>query len=103
MKIKKPLALGLVAGIALSTFAVAGPAFADPVSGSYVAVGSDTLDASINALANGTTVTGSTVRITGQRLGDRQLRRLRLRHHPGQVRWPVLHAPQRLRRRASTP
>jgi ABC-type phosphate transport system substrate-binding protein len=63
MKIKKPLALGLVAGIALSTFAVAAPAFADPVSGSYVAVGSDTLDASMNALANGTKVTGSTVRI----------------------------------------
>ncbi|HEY3339301.1 MAG TPA: hypothetical protein VGK18_12410 [Propionicimonas sp.] len=63
MKIRKPLALGLVAGIALSTFAVAAPAFADPVAGSYVAVGSDTLDASMNALTNGTSATGSTVRI----------------------------------------
>jgi ABC-type phosphate transport system substrate-binding protein len=63
MKIKKPLALGLVAGIALSTFAVAAPAFADPVAGSYVAVGSDTLDASMNALVNGTSATGSPVRI----------------------------------------
>ncbi len=63
MKIKKPLALGLVAGIALSTFAVAAPAFADPVSNSYVAVGSDTLDASMNALTNGTTASGASVRI----------------------------------------
>ena len=63
MKIKKPLILGAVASIALSTFAAVTPAFADPVAGSYVAVGSDTLDASMNALANGTKVTGSTVRI----------------------------------------
>ena len=64
MKIKKPLAFGLVAGLALSAFAVATPAFADPVAGSYVAVGSDTLDASMNALTNGTKATGSNVRIT---------------------------------------
>ncbi|MCE1174349.1 MAG: substrate-binding domain-containing protein [Propionibacteriales bacterium] len=64
MKIKKPLILASVAGLALSTFAAITPAFADPVSGSYAAVGSDTLDASMNALANGTKVTGSTVRIS---------------------------------------
>ena len=63
MKIKRPLVLGVAAGIILSTIAVATPAFADPVSGSYVAVGSDTLDSSMNALTNGTSVTGSTVRI----------------------------------------
>jgi ABC-type phosphate transport system, periplasmic component len=63
MKIKRPLVLGVAAGIVLSTVAVVTPAFADPVSGSYVAVGSDTLDSSMNALTNGTSVTGSTVRI----------------------------------------
>ena len=69
MKIKKPLAFGLVAGLALSAFAVATPAFADPVAGSYVAVGSDTLDASMNALTNGTKATGSNVRITASGAG----------------------------------
>jgi hypothetical protein len=63
MKIKKPLILGMVAGIALSSAVAITPAFADPVSNSYVAVGSDTLDASMNALTNGTNATGSTVRI----------------------------------------
>jgi ABC-type phosphate transport system substrate-binding protein len=64
MKIKKPLILGVVAGLALSTAATITPAFADPVAGGYVAVGSDTLDSSMNALTNGTSATGSTVRIT---------------------------------------
>ncbi len=63
MKITKPLILGVVAGLALSTAAAVTPASADPVSGSYVAVGSDTLEASMDALANGTKATGSTVRI----------------------------------------
>jgi hypothetical protein len=62
MKIKKPLILGVAAGIALSTLAAA-PAFADPVSNSYVAVGSDTLDSSMNALVNGTHASGADVRI----------------------------------------
>jgi len=64
MKIKKPLILGIVAGIALSSAVAVTPAFADPVAGSYVAVGSDTLDASMNALTNGTSATGASVRIT---------------------------------------
>lgn len=38
------------------------PAAADPVSNSYVAVGSDTLQDVMNGLANGTGVTGSPVR-----------------------------------------
>jgi hypothetical protein len=63
MKIKKPLILASVAGLALSTFAAITPAFADPVSDSYVAVGSDTLDSSMNALVNGTKASGPTVRI----------------------------------------
>ncbi len=63
MKITKPVLLGVMAGLVLSTAAAVTPAFADPVSDSYVAVGSDTLDASMNALVNGTKVTGSTVRI----------------------------------------
>lgn len=64
MKIKKPLALGLVSGVALATFAVAAPAFADPVANSYAVVGSDTLQASMDALTNGTTVTGASVRVS---------------------------------------
>jgi hypothetical protein len=63
MKIRKPLALGLVSGIALSAFAVAAPAFADPVSNSYALVGSDTLQDVSNALVNGTNKTGSLVRV----------------------------------------
>lgn len=63
MKIKKPLILGMAAGIALSALAAA-PALADPVSDSYVAVGSDTLDSSMNALVNGSKASGSPIRIT---------------------------------------
>jgi hypothetical protein len=72
MKIKKPLVLGVVASIALSTFAAVTPAFADPVSNSYSIVGSDTLQASVNALTNGTDLTGSRVRLTagGSTLGN---------------------------------
>jgi len=49
----------VIAGLALAT-----PSFADPVSSSYVLVGSDTLQDSGNALANGTSITGSAVRAT---------------------------------------
>jgi ABC-type phosphate transport system substrate-binding protein len=61
--IKKPVVLGVVASLALGIFAAVPAAHADPVSGSYVAVGSDTLDASMNGLTNGTKATGSSVRI----------------------------------------
>lgn len=64
MKIKKIVALSAAIGVALSGVALASPAFADPVSNSYSLVGSDTLDSVTNALVNGTSVTGSTVRIT---------------------------------------
>lgn len=62
MKITKPVILGVVAGLALSTVAAVTPASADPVSNSLVLVGSDTLQDVTNALVNGTTVTGSSVR-----------------------------------------
>lgn len=71
MKIKKPLILGVVAGLALSTFAAITPAFADPVSNSYVLVGSDTLQDSSNAIVNGTMITGSSVQaLAGSTLGS---------------------------------
>lgn len=72
MKIRKPLILGLVAGVALSTVAVVTPAFADPVSSSYAMVGSDTLQDSANALTNGTKITGVSVRIkaAGSAIGN---------------------------------
>lgn len=63
MKIKRPLVLGVAAGIILSTVAVVTPAFADPVANSYAIVGSDTLQASVDALTNGTDVTGARVRV----------------------------------------
>lgn len=74
MKINKPWALGLAAGIAITGLAVAPalPAVADPVSNGYVLVGSDTLQDSANALVNGTTITGSQVRVkaNGTTLGS---------------------------------
>lgn len=59
---KKVIALCATVGVALSTVAFAAPALAEPVSDSYVVVGSDTLQDALNALSNGTTVTGSSVR-----------------------------------------
>ena len=59
---KKVIALCATVGVALSTLAYAAPAMAEPVSGSYVVVGSDTLQDALNALANGTTISGGSVR-----------------------------------------
>lgn len=72
INIKKPVVIGVAASLALGIFAAVPAAHADPVSGSYVAVGSDTLDASMNALTNGTSATGSSVRIkaSGASLGS---------------------------------
>ncbi|GAA2223940.1 hypothetical protein N1031_00690 [Herbiconiux moechotypicola] len=64
MKMKKVVALGAALGVAVAGLALAAPANADPISNSYVLVGSDTLDAASNALANGTNVGGSTIRVT---------------------------------------
>lgn len=65
MKIKKIAALGAAIGLALSGVGLASTASAEPVSNSYVAVGSDTLQDVMNALTNGTTASGSYVRILG--------------------------------------
>ena len=56
MKFNRPLALSLAAGMAISMFGVATMASAEPVSESFVAVGSDTLQDVLNGLANGTSV-----------------------------------------------
>lgn len=62
MKIKKAAAVCAVVGTAVAGLVLATPANADPVSNSYVLVGSDTLQDVANALVNGTTVTGVNVR-----------------------------------------
>ncbi|HEY0119164.1 MAG TPA: hypothetical protein VGC04_10315 [Cellulomonas sp.] len=64
MKIRKIAALGVAAGVISGLVATAVPASADPVTGGYAAVGSDTLQDSMNALVNGTSVTGATVRVS---------------------------------------
>ncbi len=63
INIKRPVVLGIMASLALGMVATAPAAHAEPVSDSYVAVGSDTLEASMDALTNGTKATGSSVRI----------------------------------------
>jgi hypothetical protein len=63
VNIKKPVVLGVVASLALGIFAAV-PAHADPVANSYAVVGSDTLQASMDALTNGTDVTTSRVRVS---------------------------------------
>lgn len=67
----KAIALCAALGVTVSVASLATPATAEPVSNSYVIVGSDTLQDVVNALANGTTVTGSTVRslASGQYIG----------------------------------
>jgi len=69
---KKVIALCATVGVALSTVAFAAPALAEPVSGSYVVVGSDTLQDALNALANGSSISGSAVRSTagGKAIGS---------------------------------
>ena len=64
MKIRKIASIGLAAGLLAGLVAVASPASADPITSGYAAVGSDTLQDSVNALVNGTSVTGASVRVT---------------------------------------
>jgi ABC-type phosphate transport system substrate-binding protein len=64
LKLKKLVALGAACGIAIAGIGVATSASAEPVSNSYVLVGSDTLQDSLNAITNGTTVSGPTVKVT---------------------------------------
>jgi ABC-type phosphate transport system substrate-binding protein len=72
VKIKKVVALGAALGVALAGVALAAPAHAEPVSNSYVLVGSDTLQDVANALTNGTSISGTTVRVSagGQSIGS---------------------------------
>lgn len=64
MKLKKLAAIGAACGVVIAGFGVATSASAEPVSPSYVLVGSDTLQDSVNAITNGTTVTGPLVRVS---------------------------------------
>ena len=59
---KKVIALCATVGVAISGFALAVPAHADPVAESYAIVGSDTLEDVVGALIQGTSITGSPVR-----------------------------------------
>ncbi len=72
MKVKKLLAAVAVFGTGLAVFSTGATVQAEPVSNSYVVVGSDTIEDVLNALANGTGITGSTVRVTqnGATLGS---------------------------------
>jgi hypothetical protein len=64
INIKRPVVLGVVASLALGILAAVPQAHADPVSNSYAVVGSDTLQASMDALTNGTSLTKSRVRVS---------------------------------------
>jgi len=59
VKIKKAVALSTVLGVALAGIAFAAPSNADPVSGGYTITGSDTLQDAVNAIVNGTSITGA--------------------------------------------
>ncbi|GAA0995174.1 hypothetical protein [Subtercola frigoramans] len=65
MKINKVVAVAAALGVAVAGIAFSAPAaYAEPVSNSYVLVGSDTLQDAVNALANGTSISGASVRVT---------------------------------------
>lgn len=65
MNIKKFAAIGTAFGVVIAGFGAATAAQADPVSDGYSIVGSDTLQDAVGALANGTTITGSSVKVSG--------------------------------------
>jgi len=65
VKLKKIAAFGAAFGVAIAGFGAATAAHADPVSDGYSIVGSDTLQDAVAALANGTTITGSSVKVSG--------------------------------------
>lgn len=72
MKLKKIAALGAAVGLVLSGVGLASTASADPVSNSYSAVGSDTLQDAMNALTNGSNASGTFMRILadGKTIGN---------------------------------
>ena len=61
---KKALALCATVGVAISGLVIVSPANAEPVSNSYSIVGSDTLEDVVSALANGSGLSGASVRST---------------------------------------
>jgi hypothetical protein len=65
MKLKRIAAFGAAFGLALAGMGVATAANADPVSDGYSIVGSDTLQDAVGALANGTSISGSSVKVSG--------------------------------------
>lgn len=65
LNIKKFAALGAAFGVVIAGFGAATAAQADPVTDGYSIVGSDTLQDAVSALANGTTITGSSVQVKG--------------------------------------
>ena len=65
MKLKRFAAVTTALGVLVAGGFAAGAAYAEPVSNSYVLVGSDTLQDVGNALANGTVITGTSVRVLG--------------------------------------
>lgn len=72
MKFTRSIAVGVAAGLALSVLGVATTASADPIAESFAVVGSDTLQDSMNALTNGTTLGGANFRATagGRPIGN---------------------------------
>lgn len=72
MHLRKLTSVGVAVALLAAGVAMAAPASADPVAVGYAATGSDTLQDSMNALVNGTGVTGSVVRVTaaGNPLGS---------------------------------
>ena len=69
---KKIVATVAVFGAGFAAFSTSSAVQAEPVSNSYSIVGSDTLEDVVNAIVNGTAITGSTVRVTqnGATLGS---------------------------------
>lgn len=65
MNIKKFVAFGAAFGVVIAGFGAATAAQADPVTDGYSIVGSDTLQDAVSALANGTTISGASVKVTG--------------------------------------
>ncbi|WP_127819267.1 hypothetical protein [Microbacterium sp. CPCC 204701] len=65
MNKRKFIAAGAALGLVATLFATGHAANAEPVSPGLSVVGSDTLQDVVNALANGTQITGSAIRTTG--------------------------------------
>jgi ABC-type phosphate transport system substrate-binding protein len=72
LKTKKIVATAAILGAGFAAFSTSSAVQAEPVSNSYAIVGSDTLEDVVNAIVNGTAITGSTVRVTinGATLGS---------------------------------